>query len=127
MPPHLLRCQGIAVGDYSFTLGRLEAGAPSTFVKLGYQSMKGDISSMKKVIIFVLCGFLVGFMSGPSVFAAEKTKKVQKKVNLLKKVLGPRLSKRIIVENLNAVEGAKFTNSINKFYNLLAEEIKYET
>jgi hypothetical protein len=36
MPPHLLRCQGIAVGNYSFTLGRLEAGAPSTFAHLGY-------------------------------------------------------------------------------------------
>ena len=36
---------------------------------------------MKKVIILVLCGLLVGFMSAPSVFAAEKTKKtVQKKV-----------------------------------------------
>ena len=28
MPPHLLRCQGIAVGNYSFTLGRLEAEVP---------------------------------------------------------------------------------------------------
>lgn len=36
MPPHLLRCQGIAVGNYSFTLGRLEAGAPSTFAQLGF-------------------------------------------------------------------------------------------
>jgi len=35
MAPHLLRCQGIAVGDYSFTLGRLEAGAPSTFAHSG--------------------------------------------------------------------------------------------
>jgi hypothetical protein len=34
MPPHLLRCQGIAVGKYSFILGRLEAGAPSTFAHL---------------------------------------------------------------------------------------------
>jgi len=35
MPPHLLRCQGIAVGHYSFTLGRLEAGAPSAFANQG--------------------------------------------------------------------------------------------
>ena len=27
MPPHLQRCQGLAVNDYSVTLGRLEAGA----------------------------------------------------------------------------------------------------
>jgi hypothetical protein len=35
MPPHLLRCQGLAVDDYSFALGRLEAGTPSTFAQLG--------------------------------------------------------------------------------------------
>jgi len=32
---HLLRCQGIAVGDYSFNLGRLEAAASSTFASSG--------------------------------------------------------------------------------------------
>ena len=36
MLPHLLRCQGFAVNDYNFTLGHLEAGAPSTFAQLGY-------------------------------------------------------------------------------------------
>jgi hypothetical protein len=35
MPPHLQRCQGLAVADYNFTLGRLEAGAPSAFAHLG--------------------------------------------------------------------------------------------
>ena len=38
MPSHLLRCQGIAVGNYSFTLGRLEAGAPSTLAHLGLRN-----------------------------------------------------------------------------------------
>jgi len=37
MPPHLLRCQGLAVNNYSFALGRLEAGAPSTFDQLGFE------------------------------------------------------------------------------------------
>ena len=47
MSPHLLRCQGLAVDDYSVALGRLterrgdpatggEAGATSTFDQLGY-------------------------------------------------------------------------------------------
>ena len=36
MAPHLLCCQGFAVDDYSFALGRLEAGAPSTFAHLRY-------------------------------------------------------------------------------------------
>jgi hypothetical protein len=32
---HLLRCQGISVAYYSFTLGRLEAAASSTFATSG--------------------------------------------------------------------------------------------
>jgi hypothetical protein len=39
MAPHLLRCQGIAVGNYSFTLGRLEAGPPSTLAQLGLNNV----------------------------------------------------------------------------------------
>jgi hypothetical protein len=35
MPSHLLRCQGLAVYEYGFALGRLEAGEPSTFAHLG--------------------------------------------------------------------------------------------
>jgi len=52
--------------------------------------------------------------------------KVQKKVQLLKKVLGPRLSRKIIVKNMNAVEGIKFSNIVNRFYNILKEEYKFE-
>jgi len=36
MAPHLQRCQGFAVGNYSVTLGRLEDEAPSTFAQLGF-------------------------------------------------------------------------------------------
>jgi hypothetical protein len=35
MTPHLLRCQWLWVGDYTLNIGRLEAGAPSTFAHLG--------------------------------------------------------------------------------------------
>jgi len=34
IPPHLLRCEGLAVDDYSFALGRLVFGASSTFAQL---------------------------------------------------------------------------------------------
>ncbi len=34
MSPRLLCCQGPAVDDYSVALGRLEAGATSTFAQL---------------------------------------------------------------------------------------------
>jgi len=40
MPPHLLRCQGFALDDYSVALGRLEAGAPSTFAHLSCTEIK---------------------------------------------------------------------------------------
>ena len=36
MTPHLLRCQWVGVGHYTLNIGRLEAGAPSTFPHLGY-------------------------------------------------------------------------------------------
>jgi hypothetical protein len=35
MAAHLLRCQGLAVDDYSVALGRLAVGLPSTFDQLG--------------------------------------------------------------------------------------------
>jgi len=35
MTPHLLRCQGFGVANYSQTLERLEAAASSTFATLG--------------------------------------------------------------------------------------------
>jgi hypothetical protein len=41
MSPHLLRCQGLAVDEYSFALGRLEAEATSTFAQLGLHSQLG--------------------------------------------------------------------------------------
>jgi len=36
MLPHLLRCQWLGVGDYTLAIGRLEAGAASTFAQLGF-------------------------------------------------------------------------------------------
>ena len=41
MPPHLLRCRGFAVDDYSVTLRRLEAGAASTFAQSVFYSFSG--------------------------------------------------------------------------------------
>jgi len=40
MIPHLQRCRGFAVDDYSFTLGRLGYGASSTFARLGLSSYR---------------------------------------------------------------------------------------
>ena len=53
MSHHLLRCQGFAVGNYSFTLGRLtersgdpitgKAGVTSTFAQLGLIQRKNPL------------------------------------------------------------------------------------
>ncbi len=43
MPLHLLHCQGLAVADYSFALGSLEAGTPSTFAPLGFYTVINNI------------------------------------------------------------------------------------
>jgi len=46
MAPHLLRCQGFAVDNYSFTLGRLEAGGTLDFrsirVKVYFYKLAGS-------------------------------------------------------------------------------------
>jgi hypothetical protein len=42
--PHLLRCRGLAVEYYSFALGRLEAGVPSTFAQLGSDLSVGQFN-----------------------------------------------------------------------------------
>jgi hypothetical protein len=51
MPPHLQRCQGFAVAHYSFTLGRLEAGAPSTFAQLEYKLPAKDLNFLNEQIL----------------------------------------------------------------------------
>jgi len=62
---HLLRCQGIAVGDYSFNLGRLEATASSTFATSGFKGAEligfnkqgkfGDVNDKKGSGLRVPC------------------------------------------------------------------------
>jgi hypothetical protein len=48
--PRLLRCQWFRVGDYTFAIGRLEAGATSTFAQLGFK----NVSYKQKVISYLL-------------------------------------------------------------------------
>ena len=56
----------------------------------------------------------------------DGVEKAEKKIQLLKEVLGPKYANRIILKHMNAVEGNKFAEVINKFYNQLSEEIKFE-
>ncbi|MFW9785234.1 MAG: hydrogenase iron-sulfur subunit, partial [Candidatus Heimdallarchaeota archaeon] len=77
---------------------------------------------------FIFKSFEVGF-DGVMVIGCRKDacryidgiEKAQKKITLLKRILNPKYSNRIIFKNLNAVEGHKFAEIANKFYNILME------
>ncbi|MEJ2248993.1 MAG: hydrogenase iron-sulfur subunit [Candidatus Lokiarchaeota archaeon] len=49
--------------------------------------------------------------------------KAAQKIDLLKNVIGNGISQRILLKNLNAVEGSKFAEISNEFYNRLLEVI----
>jgi hypothetical protein len=52
-------CQGFAVGNYSFTLGRLEAGVPSAFAQLGSKSLLVEADEGKTGTLLIYCVKLV--------------------------------------------------------------------
>jgi coenzyme F420-reducing hydrogenase delta subunit len=56
----------------------------------------------------------------------DGVQKAQRKVKLLSKIMGSNSEKRIKLENLNAVEGAKFVEIVDTFYETLKEDVKYE-
>jgi len=82
---------------------------------------------------FILNAFELGF-DGVLVIGCRKdacryidgVEKAQKKIQLLKKILDRRYGHRVILKHLNAIEGNKFAEILNKFYNQLVEEIKFE-
>ena len=82
---------------------------------------------------FILKSFELGF-DGVIIIGCRKdacryidgVEKVKNRVKMLKKVLGPRYGRRIIFKNYNAVEGNKFAGLVNKFFEILVEDIKYE-
>jgi len=51
MIPHLLRCRGFAVNDYSFTLGRLGYGASSTFAQSGWYKLSLFFAAFQSSLI----------------------------------------------------------------------------
>ncbi len=83
---------------------------------------------------FIIKSFELGF-DGVMVVGCRKgacryidgIEKVEKKANLLKKIMHPKYSNRLKIEHFNAVEGIKFAESVNNFYQQLIEEIKFET
>jgi heterodisulfide reductase subunit A len=79
---------------------------------------------------FIFKSFELGF-DGVMVIGCRKDacryidgiEKAKHKVQILKRVLEPKFRNRIILTHLNAVEGHKFAEMVNKFYTLLNEVV----
>ncbi len=80
---------------------------------------------------FILKSFELGF-NGVMILGCSKNscryingiEKAQKKVHLLKQILEPNKAKRIIIKSITAIEGQKFADISNKFYEQLSRGIK---
>ena len=83
---------------------------------------------------FIIKSFELGF-DGIMVIGCRKDscryydgiEKVNKKVLILKDILGPKLTKRIILKRVNSVEGSKFAKISNNLYESLLAEMNNET
>ncbi len=77
---------------------------------------------------FIIKSFELGF-DGILIIGCRKNscryidgiENVRKKVHLLKSILGPKFAHRVILKHVNAVEGSKFSEIIQKFYKELEE------
>jgi len=56
----------------------------------------------------------------------DGVERIENKIKLLKNIMTPKYSNRVILKNMNAVEGSKFVEIVNDFYEQLSEEIKFE-
>ncbi|MFX1573863.1 MAG: hydrogenase iron-sulfur subunit [Promethearchaeota archaeon] len=82
---------------------------------------------------FIIKSFEMGF-DGVMIIGCRKDacryidgiEKIENKIKILKSISGENLSKRIILEHMNAVEGNKFAEVVNNFYLQLSEETKFE-
>ncbi len=52
--------------------------------------------------------------------------KIGNKIKLLKEIISPKYKDRILLEHMNAVEGVKFAEISNSFFQKLKEEVKFE-
>ncbi|MFW9828696.1 MAG: hydrogenase iron-sulfur subunit [Candidatus Thorarchaeota archaeon] len=82
---------------------------------------------------FIIKSFESGF-DGVMIFGCKQDacryidgiEKVGNKVKLLKNIISPKYTDRILLEHINAVQGNKFAEISNAFFEKLKEEIKYE-
>lgn len=99
---------------------------PSTFVVHVPCTGRVDTNFIIKSIELGFDGVMVIGCRRDACRYIDGVEKIEKKIQLLKKVLGPKYANRIILKHINSVEGNKFADIINKFFNQLTEEIKFE-
>ncbi|MFW9819867.1 MAG: hydrogenase iron-sulfur subunit, partial [Candidatus Thorarchaeota archaeon] len=83
---------------------------------------------------FIIKSFELGF-DGVMIIGCRKNacryidgvEKVEKKISILKNIIPIKYRDRIILKHMNAVEGIRFAEAVNKFYKKLSEEVKFET
>ena len=99
---------------------------PSTFVVQVPCTGRVDTNFIIKSIELGFDGVIVIGCRRNACRYIDGVEKIEKKIQLLKKILPPKYANRIILKHLNSVEGNKFADIINNFYNRLNEEIKFE-
>jgi heterodisulfide reductase subunit A len=101
--------------------------SPNTFIVRVPCTGRVDSNFILKALSEGFDGVMIIGCNQDSCRYIDGIQKIQRRVKLLKMVLGPKLGNRILVKNLNAVEGHKFAKLTNEFYNFLMEEIENET
>ncbi|TFG12776.1 MAG: hydrogenase iron-sulfur subunit, partial [Promethearchaeota archaeon] len=99
---------------------------PNTFIVRVPCTGRVDTSFIIKSIELGFDGVMVIGCRRNACRYIDGVEKIQKKIQLMKLVLGKKYADRIILKHMNAVEGNKFAEVINEFYNQLNEAIKFE-
>ncbi|MFX1451743.1 MAG: FAD-dependent oxidoreductase [Promethearchaeota archaeon] len=99
---------------------------PSTFIVSVPCTGRVDTSFIIKSLELGFDGVMVIGCRRNACRYIDGVEKVQKKIELMKLVMGTKYANRIILKHMNAVEGSKFAEVINDFYNQLSEVIKFE-
>ena len=97
---------------------------PNTFIIKVPCTGRVDTEFILKSFEFGFDGVMILGCSENSCRYINGIQKAQKKVHLLKQILSPNKAKRIIIKNINAIEGQKFADISNKFYDQLSRRIK---
>ncbi|MFX0137636.1 MAG: FAD-dependent oxidoreductase, partial [Candidatus Hodarchaeota archaeon] len=99
---------------------------PNTFIVQVPCTGRIDTNFIIKAFELGLDGVMIFGCRQEACLYIDVVEKIKKKILLLKKVIIPKYQNRVILKQMNAVEGAKFAEIINEFYNQLIEVVKFE-